>query len=277
MFRSYRSYNEALTLADLIERLTRHAAVDGVLLMGSTAGSLTPDSDYDLLVVVNEMPAPLHLIFTSVDRRLTEVYIETTACIDDLLASDQPVRSHTFEGTLAEWLRTGRIMWDRNGRLCHARHVLENEQWIVPPDDGDMYRTWFHINYNVQQTARMLGSRDPIYRMAVDVRLLYSLPDVLVGYFKLHGLPSHGEKSALRHLQAHDPEFLDLFRRCIAEANREQKFALYQQLAALALDHAGGLWPDGVTAVQFAADAEVQPQTIDVALRFWGDLIRDER
>ena len=37
-------------------------AVEGVLLIGSTnTSALTPASDYDMIVVLNEMPAPIHV------------------------------------------------------------------------------------------------------------------------------------------------------------------------------------------------------------------------
>jgi len=256
-------------LDQLIARIAAQPVVDGVLLMGSTATTPTPDSDYDLLLVVNNLPAPVHLLVTSVDDRFTEVYIQTTAQIDDLIDGDHPISTHSFDAALVAWIQTGRIAWDRDGRLQRAQERLRLHPRLVPPGTGDVYRTWFRISYNVRQTRRMLHAADPWYHQAVDFRLLYSLPEVVIGYLKVRGLPWHGEKWALRYLANNDPQFFDLFRRCIAIVDRSEKFALYEQMAAHALKPVGGLWPVDATTVDFANDADAQAEHVDAALGWW--------
>jgi hypothetical protein len=257
------------TLDQLIARLAAQPVVDGVLLMGSTAMTPTPDSDYDLLLVVNELPAPVHLVVATVDDRFAEMYVQTTAQIDDLMNSVQPISTHSFDGALATWFQTGRIAFDRAKRLGHAQERLQLDPRLVPPGDGEIYRTWFRINYNVVQTRRMLHAADPWYHQAVDFRLLYALPEVVIGYLKMRGLPWHGEKWALRFLHTNDPQFLRLFQRCIVTLDRADKFALYEQMAAHALEPIGGMWPAGATVVDFSNDADAQPPNVDAALRWW--------
>jgi hypothetical protein len=275
MFPTLPLHTDTLSLDELIARLFRHDGVDGLLLMGSPASALTPDSDYDLLLVVSHAPPGLHLVLTTVDRRLTEVYVETTARIDQLVSAAEPVRPHSFEGTLVTWLRDGTIVFDRNERLRHAQRLFQRGPWSAPPSDGDVYRTWFHINYNVTQTKRMLHANDPLYHTTVDVRLLYTVHDLLVGYLKVRKLPWHGDKAALQYVQAHDLNFFECFQQCLAETDPLRKFALYTQLAALTLAPVGGLWPDDVTAVQFAEGVHVQPEVIDAALNCWACLVAD--
>lgn len=273
MFPALQLNTNTWTLDDLIARLQQHATVNGILLMGSTATTPTPDSDYDLLLVVNELPAPVHLILTDVAARLTEVYVQTPRQIDDLIKSEQPISTHTFDGALVRWLQTGRIVFDRHERLQRAQKQLQFNPRLVPPDETERYSTWFRINYNVLQTRRMLHAADPWYHQAVDFRLLYSLPEVLIGYLKLRELPWQGEKWALRYIQEHDPMFFDLWQRCIAALDRTAKFALYEQMAAHALEPAGGMWPPGTTTVDFAGDADAQPEHVQVALQWWQQLI----
>jgi hypothetical protein len=241
--------------------------------MGSTAATPAPDSDYDLLLVVNELPAPAHLVVTLVDERFTEVYVQSTAQIDDLINGDQPINTHGFDAALVAWFQTGRIVWDRHERLHRVQEQLRLNPRLVPPNDGELYRTWFRINYNVVQTRRMLHARDSWYHQAVDFRLLYSLPEVVIGYLKVRGLPWHGEKWALRFLHTNDPQFLDLFQRCIATTDRAAKFVLYEQMAAHALEPVGGMWPSSATAVDFADDASAQPGNIAAALQWWQQLV----
>mgnify|MGYP001040812484 FL=1 len=44
-----------------------------------------------------------------------------------------------------------------------------------------------------------MGSSDPIYLEAFDLRLLYQLSDLMVDYFAVRGLPYQGEKTAIRY------------------------------------------------------------------------------
>ena len=119
----------------------------------------------------------------------------------------------------------------------------------------------------------MLASDDPVYQQALDMRLLYSVAEVFTGYFDLRRLSWEGEKAAIRYLAANDPEYLDLFQRCLAEADRARKAQLYEQLAALATAPASGLWQDGATAFNFKPEARSQPGMLEAALHFWESLI----
>jgi hypothetical protein len=115
-------------------------------------------------------------------------------------------------------------------------------------------------------------SHDPVYLMTVDIRLLYSLPEVLVGYARARQIRWRGEKELIRHLMRHDQPFLELFQQCIAETDRKRKVALYEQTAAMALAPVGGLWASDATAVKVETGT-IAPEMIEQALRFWQSLL----
>lgn len=269
------SGSNTLTLDAILARLTQRTVVEGVVLIGSTGTpALTPSSDYDLIVVLSEMPAPLHVALTTIDARLTDVIFFSLAAIERILSQERladPV--DTLEGKLIRWLQVGQIAFDRAGLLGAAQRKVQSGEWLRPAGEGEIYASWFGVNYNVQQTRRMLSSPDPVYLWAVDFRLLYQLSDLWGSYFRVRRLPWDGEKGAIRYLQAHDPEYLDLFRACLAESDRARKVQIYEQLAALTLAPVGGLWPDGATAIQLAigADGELPPGA--AALAFWESLV----
>jgi hypothetical protein len=121
----------------------------------------------------------------------------------------------------------------------------------------------------------MLASPDPVYQTTVDLRLLYTIMEVWQAYFRLRRLPSLGEKHDIRYLAAHDPEYLDLFRCCLAEPDRAHKFELYRRLAEVALAPVGGLWQEGTTAIQLRGETQWQPDTVDNALAFWQELVTE--
>jgi hypothetical protein len=265
------SENSALSFDELLARLSERELVEGVLVMGSAgSAALTPASDYDLLVVLSKEVQPLFLVVTAVEGRMAELYFATTAQIASLGAGD-PLEG--YEATMAAWLRSGRIIFDRAGLLARAQRTAQADQRVKKAGPNERYNLWFGVNYNLRQTRRILTSDDPVYQMTVDLRLLYTLMDLFSGYFTLRGLPWQGEKQAIRHLAAHDPSYLELFQQCLAEPERTRKVKLYERLAQLTLAPVGALWPPEATAVQLAGEAAAQPQAVEEALAFWESLI----
>jgi predicted nucleotidyltransferase len=268
-----------LGLDEVIARLSRKRVVDGILVMGSGGtGDMHPASDYDLFVVLNDMSAPLYLVATEIDHRLAEIYFASTEKLEGFLYAEPPLHPVDIDAAVIRWLQTGRIDFDRSDLLSRVQDKFcqrEWQDWFEPQTDLQLHQTWFSVNYNLAQTQRMLASPDPVYATAVDLRLLYTVKEVWQAYFSLRGLPSLGEKHDIRYLAAHDPEYLDLFRCCLAEPDRARKFELYRRLAELALAPMGGLWQDGTTAMQFSGDTEWQPDTVGNALAAWRELVTE--
>jgi predicted nucleotidyltransferase len=251
------------SLDEVIGRLRRHAAVDGILVMGSAVDDrLTPHSDYDLLLVLDPMPVPIHLIFTQIARRLTEIYVATPAAIERATREDPP-RDGSYEATLVGWLQTGTIRFDRHGRLGAAQARARHESAIRPQGERGVYSAWFNVNYNLQQTRRILQAGDPMSLISVDLRLLHTIHALWLDYFLIRRLAGRSEKDQIRYLQAHDPDYLALFQRFMAEGDRDRKMALYEQLARLTMLH-----PDDLTPWGFAE--------VERGLRFWQELIAGE-
>ncbi|HEX8906187.1 MAG TPA: hypothetical protein VF771_15165, partial [Longimicrobiaceae bacterium] len=115
------------------------------------------------------------------------------------------------------------------GRLAGAQALTRA---VPPPEVASaraIYDAWLTVGYNVAHARRYLLSVDPVAREAVDVRLLYSLMEVVGHYFTVRRVPWRGEKPALRYLMRHDPGYLDRLRRCLVEADRQRKVELYEE------------------------------------------------
>ena len=276
-----RAVTDDWTLEQLLARLSRQDTVEGILLMGTTAsGALTPTSDYDVLLVLSDPPAPLRIVNTWVDGRLTEIYCTTASAVVRVAAGPAGWPDASEEGALAEWLRTGRIVHDRTERLARSQEAVRASPPPRPPDAADVYEAWRKIGYNVAQMRRYLESEDPAGQTSVDLRLLYSVFEVVLHYFTVRGLPWRGEKPAVRHLEAHDPAYLDRLRECLAEPDRTRKVELYEELAQLTLAPVGGLWGGGQTVVAAGAGWGAGPATpptgtVQSALGYWRELIGD--
>ncbi len=267
-----------LALAAFVERLAARPEVEGVVVAGSASyGTLSPASDYDLYVVLSSAPVALFMALTTVDRRLTEVYFTGAGTLDRLLAADRP-DGEDDELTLAtRFLANGTIAFDREGHLGRGQRKAQSNAWAAQARANELsmhalYNYWWKINYNLRQTWRMAASTDQFYLMAVDIRLMYGFPEILIGYARARNIAWRGEKELLRYLHGADPAFLDLIHRFATTTDRDQKIKLYAQAAALALQPVGGLWPADATALKLANTGD--PTTdLPTGLAFWRQLI----
>ena len=261
-----------LSLETVIARLAAQDALEGVLLLGTTgSGALTPRSDYDVLVVT-AAPTPLWHVLTTVDGRLTEVYVVPMAEIAALGAMI-PFVAHTDSrpALLARWLLRGRIVADRSGRLAHAHAQLQTGGYrFTVWSEAELYRYWFKINYDLRETERLLpAADDPVRATTIDMRLLYCLPEVWVSYFRFRGLPWDGDKAAIAYLTQHDPAFLAAFRACHATSDLRQRLTCYRDLAAQATAPVGGLWRAEVGGIQLADNTAWSLETLRWGLSLW--------
>jgi hypothetical protein len=219
------------------------------------------------------MPAPFTVALTCIDHRLTDIIFATRRQIEEILALDAPTNGEEWPGRLIQWLQTGRIAFDRSGRLAQAQTKAQSNDWLLPLDDYDVYMAWFGLNYNLNQTRRLMAAEDPVYLIAADIRLAYyGTSDLLWRYFRIRKLRWQGEKAAVRYLSTNDPDYLTLLQQFLASGERRAKFALYEQLVALAAAPGGGLWLPGATAIEFKPDG-FGPTTAAEALAFWESLL----
>ncbi|MDQ4075413.1 MAG: hypothetical protein M3220_04110 [Chloroflexota bacterium] len=274
MFEPVFSQTDDMTLDEIIARLSSNDAVEAILTLGSTReGPLQPHSDYDLLVVLTEMPVPLHVLLTTVDGRLTDVLFAHSSLITEVLGEGDEEASSAYEGTLVERLKTGRVVYDQGGRIRRAQERLAGREWLVKPDERDIYYYAVHgIHYNYQQNKRYFDYDTPLYRLALDIRLHYSLVQVLLGYFQVRRIPWQGEKKAIQYWQIRDPAYLALFQQYHATTDRRERFTIYTELAERTLAPVGGMWPKDVVNVLLDGD-EWDLDDVAAAADFWHSLL----
>ena len=266
-----------LSFEQVIARLSQQEAVDGLLVIGSTShDQLTPASDYDLVVILSEMPIPILVGVTQIDGRVADLVFCTTEQLDAILVATKPFHFWDWTGRLVGWLADGQIVFDRRGAVQRAQAKVKAGTWIEPVGRHEAYGPWQSINYNLQVVRRYLTSDDPTYLMAADLRMLiYGPQDLFWNYFTIRQLPPDSEKKKIQYLQEHDPEFLALFNRFLAEPDRHAKFHLYAQLAERVLAPVGPLWPQGATIMNVNAKVvtvEMEQQALD----FWEALVESK-
>lgn len=142
VFTTIPALTDALTLDEFAARLASHAAVEGILFMGSTgSGDLTPASDYDVLLLLADDPDAPRMVVTWVDGHLTEIYCAPLTALARIVATPTAWRAGSDEGAMLTWLRDGRIVHDRAGRLAAAQRVARAAPPPVAAPEGP-YWAW---------------------------------------------------------------------------------------------------------------------------------------
>ncbi|MEM7537065.1 MAG: nucleotidyltransferase domain-containing protein [Chloroflexota bacterium] len=264
------------SLDEVVDRLRSHPAVDGVLIVGSASrGELNPASDYDLVIVLSEMPIPLHVGVTNIDGRFTDVVFHTTTQLDEFLHTDEPLHFWHWTGRLVGWLEEGQIVFDRRGCLQKAQKKAKEGDWLARTGTASGMKAWSGVNYNLLVLRRYLSSDDPLYLETADLRMMiYGPSDLFFNYFETRRLRWDGEKAAIKYLQKHDPDYLSMFKQFLTENERHAKFRLYEVLAERTIAPVGRLWQTTDTIMMLDGD-ESTSKMEQKALNFWEELIQE--
>lgn len=270
MFETSFSESTDIPFDRLLARLQRHPDVDALLLIGSSAGRKRVTSNIHLLIVVDAMPVTIASLSTRIDACVGDVTFMTVGQIDAYLARRDPFDAHDPGGLLVSWLRTGRIAYDRSGRLNRLAEQTYSDQRLSIAEDT-IYEAWYQANLNLRHNRRLFESDSALRQTTVDVRVMLALHELLRAYLLVRRIPWRGEQAAIAAIQQLDPEFWERYEVCLQTTERALKFALYEALAALALEPAGGVWDDDETAVSLHEPPT--PDTLAAGLDFWEQLV----
>jgi hypothetical protein len=265
------SQTHKLTLNQVLQRLEQKPIVDAILLIGSTgAASLTLDSDYDILLIVNEMPVKLFSLLTTIDGHIGDIYFVAASEVDELKILNEAIDTSELTGKLLGWVETGTIVVDKSGRLKKLKEKSQSSD-ILRIAENQIYSTWFALNYNYKQNQRYFRSQKPAYLTALTLRLSWGIFECLLGYFVLRGMEWRGEKDAIGWLQTHAPTYLELVQACLSENNIHRKFPLYESVLKETIPENLGIWKENIVGVTL--HQPYSEQAVKTALRFWNNLV----
>ena len=269
MFLSNTSKTADKKLEEVLSLLKKHSLVDGILLTGSAANKTMHDSsDFDLACVVRNLPKNILGINTFIDNKFAEIFFYSPEEVERAL-QEKTVALNTKNGWIANWSRDGQIILDKSGVLAKLKDKSKKMKNQV--SDTLAYRSWHDINYNFIQNSRYFHSDKKSYLQALDIKFLYSLVEIMVGYFNIRKISWKGEKDAVEWLKKNDQNFLQIFQSCMTEKDRAKKMILYETLANTVLEPAGGLWQKTTTSM--VTMGEIDKDTIKNGLNFWEGLL----
>lgn len=273
---STRSVSDSLDLNAAIARLAASPLVDGIAAFGSRAAHQTDVvSDYDLLILVRDLPARIFQMVTTIGGRVADIVPVEIGVADDLLAAAAPPPPRSFEGLFAQKMQTAHILYDASNRLKRIHAQVASTTWAAPTtneaSEADLYSIWFWQSFGLLHLNRMAQSTNPIHLSAVDMMLTSCLPTTWRSYFDLRGIAWQGEKAAVRYWTQHDAGYLEKVNACFAAPDRPARLAAYQSLVEITLQPIGKIFTEGDTAV-LLTDSNDLNQNVRKSLDYWNSL-----
>src|SRR3989338_10119576 len=125
------SPTKSMTLDEVVRRLKRNKAVEGIVITGSAVNkSFGPLSDYDILVVLGKTKIKPRVVVTYIDSRLADMLFTTTKKIKEILKHKKlDFAGDSFEGQVIHWVRNGKITLDKHGLLNKLQKQFKNKNF----------------------------------------------------------------------------------------------------------------------------------------------------
>jgi predicted nucleotidyltransferase len=271
------SLSEQLSLEETLDVLARSALVDGIAEFGSrTAQASTPASDYDLLLLVRQLPRPVFQMLTSIQGRLADIVLVETTTADALLHSGELPQAF-FDQLFARKMQTARIIVDRSGRLGQVQQLVRSAAWgamlAEARSNASLSGIWFWQCFGLLQLERMAQSTDPLHQTAVDMLLTACLAGTWRNYFDIRALDWNGEKAALRYWSEHDPGYHQLVLACLRASGGHERLLAYRSLVEQTIQPIGRPLQRGETAVALAQPIATETD-VALVLDYWDELFR---
>ena len=220
------------SLDKIIEKLKSNDDVDAVFITGSYSNQeAKPYSDIDLVIILKENKNELYSLYRWVDGIFADIFFFDLA---DLKRIEDGAGKHEnpMDSTFMSWLKKSDIKFDKSGSLSALKNEAdESDESSIPTKDKDSF--WQKINYNFVANKRYFESNDLLYLEALELRLLYSVIEVICGYLAFRDISWRGEKEAVKYLKNNHQDFYDIFKSYSISNNLADKFRFYEQMIEL--------------------------------------------
>ena len=240
-------------LEQVIRQLGANERIVGLLAIGSLVDStLTPASDYDLVIVLEDIAPLWYVGVTTIGGRFTDLLFVSSDALRQIRELASPLADTHELAPIIRWFEQGVILLDRMGQLDSTQRHVHQSTLAHPVSDAGAHGAWFATNYNLAVVERLVQSPDTHYLSVADIRMaVYGHSDLWFNYFAIRRIEWDGDKAAWRYLCEHDPDYLSSYRDFVTTTIRADKLNGYRRTAAYATAPLGGLWtvPTGETNV----------------------------
>ena len=254
------------SLDKIIEKLKSNEDVDAVFLTGSHGTKESKSySDIDLVVILKENKNNLYSLYRWIDEVFADIFFFDLADLKRIRDCAGKYEN-PMDGAFMSWLKKADIKFDKSGNLLALKNKAgESGESPVPTKDKDSF--WQKINYNFVCNKRYFESNDPLYLEALELRLLYSVIEVICGYIAFMDIPWRGEKEAVKYLKNNHPDFYNIFKLYSTSNNLADKFRFYEQMVNLTFTDKYKKWAEKdeiILKKDFSVAESNEPATIYV-------------
>jgi len=217
------------SLSNLMEKLKSSPRVKGIFSTGTTATKMNPSSDIDFVVVIDKNLEDIKSVYTMIENRFSDIFFFDIDFLKQLKDKSE-VSGNNFDGIFLEWLKKGKIEYDPENLLQLLKSKIEKTSPMQKVANSEKRDFWIKTNYNFIANSRYYNSKDEFYHKALELRLLYSVIELITAYFSFRGIPWRGEKAAVKYLEQNDPDFLATFQKYSESNTLAEKMKYYEQL-----------------------------------------------
>lgn len=263
-------YNHFMSqLTQTINNLQNHINVDAVFITGSQGSDHKAYSDIDMVIILQKHEHDLTSLYTWIGDKFADIFFFDHVDLNKI-AESKDLAGNSLDGLLVSWLTNSSVKFDKSGKITKLKSdiVEQSKKLIVPKDEKELF--WQKINYNFVANKRYFDSNDPIYHEALEMRLLYSVSEIVLGYFEFRDVLWRGEKNAIRYLKDNDLSFYNKFIEFTRSTDLGEKYKYYADMFGLAFF--GNFKPWNVGDV-FPQSKDRAKADRDRLVKYWNGLV----
>lgn len=220
------------SLIKIIEKLKSSEDVDAVFITGSYGTKQSKHySDIDLVIILKENKNNIYSLYRWIDGVFADIFFFDSA---DLKRIESQIGKYDnpMDGVFMTWLKKADIKFDKSGTITNLKSKADgSEEFIVSAKEKQNF--WQKINYNFIANKRYFESGDPLYHQALELRLSYSVIELICAYLALRGIAWRGEKEAVMYLKNNHSDFYGLFEKYCVSSSLDVRFGLYAEIVDL--------------------------------------------
>lgn len=260
-----------MSLTDIISNLKTKDQVTAVFLTGSGANSsLTDHSDYDLVIILADDEIDVKSVYTFIDNKFADIFFFTEKNVKEL-AEETEVNPNSMNGILLNWLNNAKIEFDKTGSISELQNKIKNGHFTTAIPEDEVTSILNKVNYNFICNQRYHQSQDDLYLKALDIKLLYSVVELITAYFTFRQIPWQGEKQAISYLETNDPAFYRQFQNFLASKDIDERMRFYGKLFNLAIPNPLNRWDNNIV---IGESLNGDNKHRELAKNFWLELIK---
>lgn len=216
-------------LDKILEKLKSSDDVDAVFMTGSNHNNEAKNySDIDLVVIFKENKDELYCLYDWIDGVFAEIFFFDLADLKRINSSKK-LDTESFYAILLDLIKKSNIYFDKFRVLIDLKSKAQNidtSQQSSKSKEG----FWQRINHNYIADKRYFDSGDSLYHEALEIKLFYSMEQVICAYFAFRDIPWRGEKNAVLYLKDNAPDFYKLLQNYTSATSLNERFQAYSQM-----------------------------------------------